>query len=62
MSIDQVVSAGFSPVRGDRLQHRCALWVQLVAAVCLVVSLGIAGTAVSIGIARALPLAAGETH
>ena len=62
MSMDQVVSAGFSPVRGDRLQRRCALWVQLVAAICLVVSLGVAGTAVSIGIARALPASAADAH
>lgn len=60
MSIDQVAGAGFSPSRGDRLQRRCAVWVQLVAAACLVVSLGVAGTAVSISIARALPLASSD--
>jgi hypothetical protein len=62
MSIDQVASAGFSPDHGDRLQRRCALWVQLVAAVCLMISLGVAGTAVTIGMARADGVVATKPH
>ena len=53
MTTHQVAYAGFSPRGGDRLQRRCALWVQLVATLALVISLGVAGTAVSIGMARA---------
>ncbi len=53
MSTDETAAGGFAPGRGDRLQRRCGLWVQLIATVSLVISLAVAGTAVSIGMARA---------
>jgi len=54
---EEAVRAGFSPERGDRTFRCRTLMIELIAAAALVVSLGVAGTAVSIGLARAVPAA-----
>lgn len=61
MTTDRTVRAGFAPSRGDRRLHRrCGMMVQLIATLGLVISLAIAGTAVTIGMAGATGISA--TH
>lgn len=52
MTTGRIARAGFVS-RGDRLQRRCGLMVQLIATLGLVISLAVAGTAVTIGMAGA---------
>jgi len=54
MRFDRTDRTGFAPPRSVRTRgHRCTAVAQLVTSVALVVSIAIAATAVSIGIARA---------
>jgi hypothetical protein len=53
MTTERIVSAGFAPGRGDRMHRRCGVLVQLIATLGLIVSLAVAGTAVTVGMAAA---------
>jgi len=53
MSTGQIARAGFALSRGDRFHRRCGLLVQLIATLGLIVSLAVAGTAVTVGMAAA---------
>jgi len=52
MTTERIARTGFVS-RGDGLQRRCGLLVQLIATLGLVISLAVAGTAVTIGMAGA---------
>jgi hypothetical protein len=51
MTTGRIACAGFAPSRGDRAHRRCGVLVQLIAAIGLVLSLAVAGTAVTVGMA-----------
>lgn len=54
MSIDRIDHTGFAPHRCERAHgHRTTALAQLITSAALALSIAIAGTAVSIGIARA---------
>jgi hypothetical protein len=54
MSRDRTHQAGFAPRNRERVRGHCSMMVaQLIATVALVLSIAVAATAVSIGIARA---------
>ena len=53
MTTGRIARAGFALNRGDRLRRRCGLLVQLIATLGLIVSLAVAGTAVTFGMAAA---------
>jgi hypothetical protein len=58
MTTERIAREGFAPSRGDRMHRRCGIMVQLIATLGLVVSLAVAGTAVSIGMAGAAGISA----
>ena len=60
MTTERIARAGFAAGRSDRLHRRCGMVVQLIATLGLVVSLAVAGTAVSIGMAGAAGLSAAK--
>ena len=60
MTTERIAGAGFVPGRGDRLHRRCGLMVQLIATLGLVISLAVAGTAVTIGMAGAAGISASK--
>jgi hypothetical protein len=53
MTTGRIARAGFALNRGDRFHRRCGLLVQLIATLGLIVSLAVAGTAVTVGMATA---------
>ena len=54
MTFDRTDRTGFAPPRGVRTGgHRCTAVAQLITSVALVVSIAVAATAVTMGIARA---------
>ena len=54
MTTERTLRAGFAPSRGDRRFYRhCGMMIQLIATLGLVISLAIAGTAITIGMAGA---------
>jgi hypothetical protein len=59
MTTERIARAGFAPSR-DRLHRRCGIMVQLIATLGLVISLAIAGTAVTIGMAGAAGISAAK--
>jgi hypothetical protein len=59
MTFDRIDRTGFTSPRSVRARgHRCTAVAQLIASAALVLSIAVAATAVSIGIARADGLAA----
>jgi len=62
MTTDRIERTGFAPHAGERVRGRhCNILVQLIAAVALVMSIAVAATVVTIGIARADGLGAGAS-